>query len=218
LEQAYPPYIADPELESEPTVISTNAPYTGPRVVLSPTRIDLFEGRYVLLFKDDEFVIFLSPEDIDVFPYNVLNDYISYHSRVRYNITSVSFRIEFLDNLVPAEKITFALVKLVLIEREETIFGHVHILQHYESEPFSIHILKSDIEQYIKRATHELHVATRYFLIGCENLQYFLIEFYKALETIREAFGSEAEFLKELGPHGLKKSDYKTVTRYANDP
>ena len=210
--------ISDPEIVSRGIAIATTgAPFEGPKFVPSPTRIDLFEGRYVLLFRDDQLVVFLSPDDVDTFSYYLLLYYLCYQSRVSYNILSVPLGIKFPETLPATEEIIFFVEKLVLIERKETLLGKLHLIQHYDSEPFSIRILKSDIERHLHSATNELYLAITYFLIGCENLQYFLIEFYKALEIIKLYFGSEADLLKALKPYGLSRKDYETVKRYGND-
>jgi hypothetical protein len=211
--------IADSEIESDGLLASTDPTVglRGPKVVCSPTRIDLFDGRYVLLLRDDELVLFLAPEDIDSFPYYALLYYLCYHSRVNYNIIHPPLGVQFPENLEPAEAIIFSMRKRVLVEREDTIFGQTGKFQHYESEPFSIRMSKSDIERHLKRATNELHLAISYFLIGCENLRYFLVEFYKAIEIIKLSFGSEIKLLKALKPHGLNSNDYKALKRYAND-
>ena len=213
--------IADPEIlwESSAAIdltVDLTVGSQGPKVVLSPTRIDLFGGRYVLLLKDDELVLFLDSEDVDSFPYYVLLYFLCYHSRVNYNIVSSPRGVQFPEDLEAAEEITFSMSKLVLIEREETTFGKTHKIQYYESEPFSIRVSKSNIERHLEKTTDELHLATTYFLIGCENLRYFLIEFYKAVEIIKMSFGTEAKLIEALKAYGFSSSDYKTLGRYAN--
>jgi len=208
--------ITDPEIVS-PVICSTGVSFDGPKFVPSPTRIDLFDGRYVLLFSDDQLVVFLSPEDVDAFHYYSLLYFLSYRSRVRYNITSIPYEIEFPKALPATEEINFSVDRLTLKEREETLFGKLHRIQSQELEPFTITVLKSDIERHLRKATKELHLAITYFLIGGENLQYFLIDFYKAIETIKLSFGLENDLLKALKPYGLSRTDYEVVKRYAND-
>lgn len=88
--------ISDPEIVSgRMALASTGSQFEGPKVVPSPTRIDLFDGRYVLLFRDDQLVLFLSPDDIEAFPYYLLQYYVCYQSRVHYNILSVPLGIDF---------------------------------------------------------------------------------------------------------------------------
>lgn len=208
--------ITDPEIVS--TVIwSTGVPFDSPKFVPSPTRIDLFDGRYVLLFIDDQLVVFHSPEDVDAFHSYSLLYFLSYRSRVRYNMIVPPGKIEFPKTLSPTQEIVFSVEKLTLKEREETLFGELHRIQSQEVEPFTITVLKSGIERHLRKATKELHLAITYFLIGCENLQYFLIEFYKAIETIKLSFGSELDLLKALKPYGLSRMDYEVVKKYAND-
>ncbi len=211
--------IADSEIESDGLLASTDPTVglRGPKVVCSPTRIDLFDGRYVLLLRNDELVLFLAPEDISSFPYYSLLYYLCYCSRVNYNIIYPPLGVQSPENLEPVEEIIFSMRKRVLVEREDTIFGQTGKFQHYESEPFSIHVYKSDIERHLKKSTNELHLAISYFLIGCENLRYFLVEFYKSVEIIKLSFGGDTKFLKALDPYGLNSSDYKALKRYAND-
>jgi hypothetical protein len=44
-----------------------------------------------------------------------------------------------------------------------------------------------------------------------------LVEFYKAVESIRHTFDSESDFLQLLRPYGVTKGSYKRFTKECND-
>ena len=85
------------------------------------------------------------------------------------------------------------------------------------SEPYRLEIERAEFDSFHKLIDRSLAVAITYFLIASENPQYFLVEYYKCLEVIKHEFGSEAEMLAALAPHGFNKTMFKTLTTDANN-
>ena len=73
------------------------------------------------------------------------------------------------------------------------------------------------IYNYLSIVNWELYLAITYYLIGCQNIQYFLIEFYKSVEIIKNYFKNETDLKTNLNPHGFNLNEYKKLKRYAND-
>lgn len=62
-----------------------------------------------------------------------------------------------------------------------------------------------------------LHYAIAFYLIGCENLRYFLVEYYKAVEAIENELGGERRCLDILSPHGVDRATVKEFKAMCND-
>jgi hypothetical protein len=81
-----------------------------------------------------------------------------------------------------------------------------------------ITISTQELDAFVKVSdSYPLYLSLAYFLIGCEHVRYFFVEFYKAIETIENVFGGEERMIHALAPHGLIKSELKRFKRAAND-
>jgi hypothetical protein len=75
----------------------------------------------------------------------------------------------------------------------------------------------SDLLDYLQFLNNALHYALAFYLIGCENTRYFLVEYYKAVEVIENALGGERRCIDLLGPFGVEKATLKSFKRNCND-
>lgn len=83
--------------------------------------------------------------------------------------------------------------------------------------PTELYLKKESVEDYLSVINWELYLAISYYLIGCQNIEYFLIEFYKSVEIIKNFFGNQKIFKTCLEPFGLDYMAYKRFKRVAND-
>jgi len=83
--------------------------------------------------------------------------------------------------------------------------------------PTELYLKKESVEDYLNIINWELYLAISYYLIGCQNIEYFLIEFYKSVEIIKNYFGNEKIFKSCLEPFGLDYVAYKKFKRLANN-
>jgi len=83
--------------------------------------------------------------------------------------------------------------------------------------PAELYLKKESVEDYLSVINWELYLAISYYLIGCQNIEYFLIEFYKSVEIIKNFFGNQKIFKTCLEPFGLDYIAYKRFKRVAND-
>ena len=185
--------ILDPEI-----VLGTSAFGDDPPVVMHDTRLDLFGGQVVLLFTGSKFIPLTIPEPQDRFPYYPLWYFINYRSRVNYIIVTPDRLVRDPASLSASTTVTFTLRRLVEVTREEAIAGETHQFWHYETEVHEISIDVRELEDLLQLCTPQLHLAIAYYLIGCEHPRYFLIEFFKAVEAIENAFGGESAAIDEL--------------------
>lgn len=179
------------------------------------TRLDLFGGRIVLFFSGRRFVPFL-PKPHEQFPYYPLVYFLIYRSRVHYNIVFPDW-LAAPPAITPAPAVVFSISRLVKVEREATIAGKTRLFWHYETEPHPITVTTQEFEDLLRLCTPQLYFSLAYFLIGCENTRYFLIEFYKAIEVIENALGGERAAISVLAPYGLVGTEFKRLKRYANE-
>jgi hypothetical protein len=85
------------------------------------------------------------------------------------------------------------------------------------SEPYSLEIERKVFDSFHKLIDRSLAVAIAYFLIAAENPKYFLVEYYKCVETIKKEFGNETEMKRALSPFGFSQVMFKKLTKHAND-
>jgi len=83
--------------------------------------------------------------------------------------------------------------------------------------PTKLEISKFKLEDFLSVIRWELYLAISYYLLGCQNIEYFLIEFYKSAEVIKNYFGNDKNFKKCIGPFGFNWKEYKRFKQVAND-
>jgi hypothetical protein len=84
------------------------------------------------------------------------------------------------------------------------------------SEPCRLEIERAEFDEFHKLIDTTLAVAIAYFLVASENPQYFLVEYYKCFEVIKQELGGESAMFDALRPHGFSKKMFKTLTGDAN--
>lgn len=83
--------------------------------------------------------------------------------------------------------------------------------------PTKLEIPKFKVEDFLSVIRWELYLAISYYLLGCQNIEYFLIEFYKSAEVIKNYFRNDKNFKSCLDPFGLNWNAYKRFKQVAND-
>lgn len=213
--------INDPEIVLPSRVFSSSEGDKEIGIVPIVTRVDLSGGRLVLFFKGDRFALFTHDEPLWSVPFYPLLYFLCYRSHINYNIAyppfGAVFGSESPSDMQPVDRITFSLQKLIRREREEEIGGKTCTLTHFDTESFPFTIMGEELERYLHCFTPSLHLSISYYLIGCENIRYFLVEFYKAIKVIENALGGEAKTLTELKPYGLTSGRYKKFKKDCND-
>jgi hypothetical protein len=204
--------ILDPEIVLEAIAFGDDPP-----VVVHDTRLDLFGGQVVLLFTGSKFIPLKIPEPQDRFPYYPLWYFIKYRSRLNYNVVTPERLALDPASLSASTTVTFTLRRLVEVTREEAIAGETRRFWHHETEAHEISIEVRELEGLLQLCTPQLYFAIAYYLIGCEHPRYFLIEFFKAVEVIENAFGGESGAIDALREWGVARADLKKLKRYASE-
>lgn len=126
-------------------------------------------------------------------------------------------------NIVGGPKFTHAsLNEISETDRIKVKVGYISQIQQHKGSitkiiPSVLEIEKDSIENYLSVINRELYLAISYYLIGCQNIEYFLVEFYKSIEIIKNFFGKETLLNNGLKPMGFNLSEYKTLKRYGDD-
>ena len=90
----------------------------------------------------------------------------------------------FRDTFSKVDHIRFRLERVIRVEGE-TQFGNETVKTlHHEGKEEWLEITTDDIIRYLNVLNPSLYYALAFYLIGCENPRYFLVEFYKAVEVI----------------------------------
>lgn len=192
-------------------------------IITRPSKISLQSRGLTLLFNDNKITCFLHAHNIPSEEGNPwftpLLYFIIYETFLNYNLYGFPkpSSIALLDAAPEVDKISFNLGQLLRKEGEDEIAGEKVKTFHHEIEPYILTLEKNDIDDFLAVLNENLYLAICYYLIGCENIKYFLIEYYKALEVIKNYFGSEKQMQEQLKPYGFKSIEYKKLNRYAND-
>jgi hypothetical protein len=211
--------ITDPDLFLQPSFMGDEIP-----AFVADTRIDLLDGRVTLVFSGARLVALRNREAIRFYP---LLNYLIYRSRSDYNIVA-NERLPDPDALSPSLSVTFGLYRRERVTLDELIARYGKVLLHTlcgsneafgtRDVPESITIHAQELDDFVKvSGSYPLYLALTYFLIGCEHVRYFFVEFYKAIETIENALGGERRMIDALAPYGLVGSDLTRFKRKAND-
>jgi hypothetical protein len=189
-----------------------------PIEIAPPRRVEMPEHGIRLLFQSDE-VTFVFTRDGDGPRYLVepLRYFLIYQTYIHYNIIYPAFPERGGVDLEEAkDSIRFKVQRIVPSEKEEEREGKKVRYRDYDYEECWIELPLERLSRFLA-ATPTLCNAIAYYLRGVENRQYFLVEFYKALEVIENELGGERGLLTELGPHGVVRTQYKEFKRTCND-
>ena len=173
--------ITDPEFVLD-TVVGDNKH----NIVTPATRLDLFNGRIVLVFDGPTYTPRIVPEPLEEFPHFPLRYFITYNTRIDYNVVFPEWHHEASPLPVPGDRVSFHLSRMVTRKTPE---GH----QYGEREPCTITLTKQLLENFLRFYDAALYLAIVYYLVGCENPRYFLVEFFKAVEVITHTLGGNNE-------------------------
>lgn len=187
---------------------STQAPIT-------PTcSVDLSSQGVELFFVRDQLMFFFTGAPTARFLVNPLRYFISYKSFINYNLIGVASERPTATALNASEALPFALEAIVEVDRPGP--NGEQIIYH-DTQPATLSLPVASIHEFLRVLNPTLYYAIAFYLTGCENHRYFLVEFYKAVEAIKNAFGSEDQLLRELEAHGVTRTDYKAFGKAAND-
>lgn len=175
---------------------------------LSTYNLNLFFNRDRIIF-----------EFLDDSPFNyALQYYLIYRTFVNYNQIWPSDSSSIAGTFDEVETVPFKLERIVRKERDEIIGGRpIHFFR-FDGKEHYIEITRDEIPHFLEVIKNDdtLYLALAYYLVGCDNQRYFLIEYYKAVEVIKNEFSNEKKFLEGLKPYGVKKKEYSEFKKICN--
>jgi len=201
------------------TITSIHPTPQTPKTRIAPRcRIQLSRHDINLFIDDDSITFYQLKEnseqnrfDIDI---NAILYYITFKTFINYNIvTFATYTSDEIEKSRLVHEVRFAISKIIEKTRMENQKKYIW----YESEPCEIVLQQKSIEDFLDAADGTLLYAISYYLLGSRTQQYFLVEFYKCLETIHNFFGRDKYMEDSLKPYGFRKDEYKKVKKYAND-
>lgn len=193
---------------------------TKKNLIVEPCKISLPRYRLIIMFNDDEIIFFKhSNKKISQKYYDLIHSLLSFiifKTFMHYNLYShsTSNKLNALLEEVPdLDIIKFNLGKIV----KKEVGGKLEKGFYYDVEPYSLLLKKQDIEDFLSVLNINLNLAIYYYLNGCYNIRYFLIDYYKSIEAIRNYFKNEKVMKEKLRPYNLNWKNYNKLKRYAND-
>jgi hypothetical protein len=206
------------------TIIKTWRPddllYVDPPIKITPRcRLELGDTRPALHFEDDKITAVFTEKSQQSRPLlNPLLYYITYQTFISYNVTRWPSSEQLDATRHPVvESVPFMRERIVAVETEQTIGGERRKFVHHEGKPEAVTVTATSLRQYLNVLNRSLYYAIAMYLRGCETPAYFLVEYYKAAEAIKNTFKGESDFLDALKPFGVAKNEFKEFTKISND-
>jgi hypothetical protein len=204
--------ILNPWYEFPDPVVAFDTP-----VDITPPCIAAFEQRSLrLLFQKNE-VCFLFENEEARYLVHPIRYFLAYKTFINYNVIWPVTRPINEKGFDKCDRIPFRVQRMVQVETKRQVGEKIVRGFHYTGKDESLEITVHCIGEYLRVFNPTLYYALAFYLIGCDNPRYFLIEFYKAVEVIRKAFGSEETFLKSLAPYGVTNRKFKDFGTVCND-
>ena len=172
----------------------------------------------MLFFQNDEIVFVFTGDSLAPrYLVNPIRYFLTYQTFINYNLIGPATHL--LDNSAfdEVDRIRFKVERIVRVETERQKRDRAIKRFYHTGKDEWLEIAVGSIAQYLRILNPTLYYALAFYLIGCDNPRYFLIEFYKAVEVIRLVFGSENEFLNSLRPHGVEKRKFKEFGKVCDD-
>lgn len=174
--------------------------------IAARTKMSFFDGDITITFDDN--TVFLRQSEKRQWNELAVVYYLIYKTFLCYNCLSPVNERE--DIAPEVNKVVFKLCRY--IKRQVGTEGYV-----WDKEPCNLVLNKKDIEDGLMVIDQTVLYAICYYLLGCDTQQYFLIEFYKCLEVIKNHFGNEKKMISALRSHGFLEAVYKEAKKLAND-
>lgn len=147
-----------------------------------------------------------------------IREFVSYRTFSNYNTIGIATSDElWLAQSVPVPLVNYRIKKLAGGTEIITVDGQRIEANTRTVEDNVITLRAEEIDQYLEVVNDELYFAMASYLLGCDNPRYFLVEFYKAVEVIKNTFESEQVFLRTFAPYGVTRGNYTKFRRLCND-
>lgn len=213
--------IFNPWYELEPHVV-VSGPGTPPedyRPRITPSiRVLLPQQQAEVFFRSDELILSAPSASSNIGALlNPIRYFIAFRTFVDYNIIGFPSFPVIETEFAVEDYIPFSLDRIIpVIDEIDSPDGPVKTL-HHETERSIISVPADSIGDFLRILNSSLYYSLAFYLIGCSYERYFLVEFYKSFEAIRNSFGSEREFLNAMRPHGISRTALRKFRHTCND-
>jgi hypothetical protein len=178
--------------------------------ITSPCYVSLDRSKLKLFFQCDEIIfVFVGDSMAQRYLVDPIRNFITYKTFINYNLIYPAED--------PSEKGTYGETALVRFKVEHIQYLKTDKRLHYSKKDEYIEVTKDELIHYIQCNDWTLYNSIVFYLRGCNNIDYMLVEFYKSVEFIKKKFGNENKFIEALQVYGVKKKDYKNFGRICND-
>ncbi len=192
-----------------------DAPENRPQIT-PPCRIDLRPLGIDLFFRHDEMAFFFTDDRPGPrYLINPIQYFVCYRTFINYNLIGFATNRADYDGLGECDRVRFRVEQIVRVERPDP--AGPGLLFHHEGREAWLEIATASIKEYLRVLNPTVYYALAFYLIGCQNPRYFLVEFYKSIEVITNSFGGQDALLDALKPHGVTKTSFKEFGKVAND-
>jgi len=188
------------------------------REITPPCRVELDEHDIVVFFRQNEIVFaFTSSTIAPRYLVNPLRYYVTYRTFIDYSLIGPVRHPPVSSDFDEVDRVRFKVGRVVRVDTERLEGDQVIRGFHHDIEDEWLEITVKNLEQYLRILNPALYYALGFYLLGCDNPRYFLVEFYKAIEVIGNAFGGEDDLLRSLKPYGVRKAKFKDFSKLSND-
>ena len=182
--------------------------------IVKKCKISLPKYGMVLIFDDNAITFCIDPDsEVDEHGNHFVEPlltYLRFATYLNYNmVAGPRIGKDSINDLPCEDKVILNIGKITQAKTNEDLTTKI--------VPTKLEISKFKLEYFLSVIRWELYLAISYYLLGCQNIEYFLIEFYKSAEVIKNYFGSDKNLKSCLGPYGLNFNAYKKFKQVAND-
>lgn len=196
-------------------IVQSSQPIINGHEQIAPlSKFSFPEFGLTLLFQDNTLTFFTNSGLPDAVPFHLISAvwyFISFKTYMYYNVQSLpNPDVQIILNSAPeVDCVSFNLGR---VPSKDELQQSLDL----DVVPIKLDLMKSDVLEYIRIVDTDIHLAISYYLIGCENMRYFLIEHYKSLEVIKNFFRSKSKMSNSLSKFGFRPQDYDKLCKLAN--
>ena len=189
--------IFNPWYHLPPQVFATSGPRTPIRIIAPKTQLDLCNHGIRLYGQDDEIVFeFTDSSQLARYKVHPISYFLTYMSFIDWNIIGSPSSGLVESDYAEAGSMTFRVLK--------------------SNGEHRVIVTQDQLVEFLNIVNPTLYNAIAYYLIGCQSHRYFLVEYFKAAETIENELGGEAKLISTLKPYGVTSTKYKRFKRLCN--
>lgn len=190
--------ISNPWYHLPVQVIPFSGPRTPIRCITGKSQLDLGDHGIRLYGQDDEIVFtFADPSPSPQFKVYPISYFLTYTSFIDWNI------------IWPLSS--------DVVESDYAVTGSMAFTVLKDEGQHEIVVTQDQVVEFLNLLNPTLYNAMAFYLIGCQFPRYFLIEYFKAAETIENELGGEHKLISTLEPYGVTATKYKKFKRLCNE-